>query len=146
MNVDAALSKNSDIAAVAAVARDETGMFLGASALVVEGITSPEVAEAMACREGLALASDLDLQKIRIATDCVNVVKSIHGQGMGLYSHIFREIKAGAAWYVDTQFVHEGWNSNGDAHRLVKSSIYEVIGQYVWLLIPPYGVFTNYNF
>ena len=44
MNVDVALSKNSDIAAMAAVARDETGMFLGASALVVEGITSPEVA------------------------------------------------------------------------------------------------------
>ena len=82
MNVDAALSKNSDIAAMAAVARDETGMFLGASALVVEGTTSPEVAEAMACREGLALASDLDLQKIRIATDCVNVVKNIYGQGM----------------------------------------------------------------
>jgi len=36
-----------------AVARDETGMFLGASALVVEGITSLEVAEAMACREDL---------------------------------------------------------------------------------------------
>ena len=84
MNVDAALSKNSDIAAMAAVARDETGMFLGASALVVEGTTSPEVAEAMACREGLALASDLDLQKIRIVTGCVNVVKNIHGQGMGL--------------------------------------------------------------
>jgi len=45
VNVDAALSKNSDIAAMAAVARDETGMFLGASALVVEGITSPEVAK-----------------------------------------------------------------------------------------------------
>ena len=70
VNVDAALSKNSDIAAMAAVARDETGMFLGASALVVEGITSPEVAEAMACREGLALASDLDLQKIRIHGLC----------------------------------------------------------------------------
>jgi hypothetical protein len=49
VNVNAALSKNSDIAAMAAVARDETEMFLGASALVVEGITSPEVAEAMAC-------------------------------------------------------------------------------------------------
>jgi len=77
VNVDAALSKNLDIAAMPAVARDETGMFLGASALVVEGITSPEVAEAMACWEGLALTSDMDLQKIRIATDCVNVVKNI---------------------------------------------------------------------
>ena len=144
VNVDAALSKNSDTAAVAAVARDETGMFLGASALVVEGITSPEVAEAMACREGLALASDLDLQKIRIATDCVNVVKNIYGQGMGLYGHIVMEIKAGAARFVDAQFVHESRSSNGDAHRLARSLIYEAVGRHVWLLAPPDGVCTNY--
>jgi len=144
VNVDAALSKNSDIAAMAAVARNETGMFLGASALVVEGITSPEVAEAMACREGLALASDLDLQKIRIATDCVNVVKNIYGQGMGLYGHIVMEIKAGAARFVNAQFIHESRSSNGDAHRLARSSIYEAVGRYVWLLAPPDGVCTNY--
>ena len=145
MNVDAALSKNSDIAAVATVARDEMGMFLGASALVVEGITSPEVAKAMACQEGLALASDLDLQKIRIATDCVNVVKNIYGQDMGLYGHIIMEIKAGAARFVDAQFVHEGRNSNGDAHRLGRSSIYEAVGRHVWFLAPPDRVCTNYN-
>ena len=143
VNIDAALSKNSDIAAMAAMARDETGIFLGASALVVEGITSPEVAEAMACREGLALASDLDLQKIRISTDCVNVVKNIYGQGMGLYGHIVMEIKAGAARFVDAQFIHEGRNSNGDAHRLARSSIFEAVGRHVWLLTPPDGVCTN---
>ena len=36
--------------------------------LVMEGVSSPETAEAMACREGLALAKDLALQKVRIAT------------------------------------------------------------------------------
>jgi len=120
-------------------------MFLGASALVVEGITSPEVAEAMACREGLALASDLDLQKIRIATDCVNVVKDIYEQGMRFYGHIVMENKAGAARFVDPQFVHEGRNSNGDAHRRARSSIYEAVGRHVWLLAPPDRVCTNYN-
>ena len=114
--------------------------------LVVEGTTSPEVAEAMACREGLALASDLDLQKIRIVTDCVNVVKNIYGQGMGLYGHIVIEIKAGAARFVDAQFVHESRSCNGDAHRLARSLIYEAIGRYVWLLAPPDGVCTNYIF
>jgi ribonuclease HI len=79
LNVDAALSKNSIAVALAAAARDGIGNFLGASALVVEGVSSPEVAEAMACREGLALASDLGLPKIRIATECANVVKNIYG-------------------------------------------------------------------
>ena len=121
------------------------GCFL-AHQLVVEGTTSPEVAEAMACREGLALASDLDLQKIRIVTGCVNVVKNIYGQGMGLKGHIVMEIKTGAARFVDAQLVHEGRNSNGDAHRLARSSIFEAVGRHVWLLTPPDGVCTNYFF
>jgi hypothetical protein len=38
INVDAAISKNRGLDLVAAVARDCTGNFLGASALVVEGV------------------------------------------------------------------------------------------------------------
>ena len=56
INVDVALSKNSNITAVAAIVRDSAGVFLGASAVVLEGITDAEIAEALACREGLALA------------------------------------------------------------------------------------------
>jgi len=48
----------------AAVARDEMGHFLGASAVVLEGIDKAEVGEELARREGLALASDLGLQSL----------------------------------------------------------------------------------
>ena len=41
---------------MAAIVRDSAGVFLGASAVVLEGITDAEIAEALACREGLALA------------------------------------------------------------------------------------------
>jgi hypothetical protein len=85
INVDAAIVKTSDLSAAVAVARDEAGNFLGASVLVLEGITSPEVVETIACREGLALALDLQLHKLRVACDCINAVKNIHGEGMGLY-------------------------------------------------------------
>src|SRR6185312_11339021 len=64
ISVDASLSKNSSMVAVAAVARDEAGIFQGASALVVTGVSSPEIAEALAGREGLALARDLGMQRI----------------------------------------------------------------------------------
>ncbi|KAK1697446.1 hypothetical protein QYE76_014143 [Lolium multiflorum] len=77
VNVDAALSKNGSIAAVAAVARDAAGTFLGASAVASRGITDPETMEALACREGLALATDLNLQRLRLASDCANVVRAI---------------------------------------------------------------------
>jgi hypothetical protein len=43
INVDASTSKNSALASIAAVARDDSGNFMGASAVVVYGITEPEI-------------------------------------------------------------------------------------------------------
>lgn len=140
INVDAALSKNSSTIAVAAVARDEAGIFQGASALVVAGVSSPEIAEAMAGREGLALAQDLGMQKITVASDCTSVVCNIQRPGMGLYGHIVREIKVEMASFTKVNFVHEGRNSNGDAHTLARSSIYDDVGRYVWFFNPQDGV------
>ena len=59
----------------------------------MQGISDPETAEVMACREGLALASDLMLRKVRIATDCENAVRNMRGPGMGYHGHIIRELK-----------------------------------------------------
>jgi hypothetical protein len=53
VNVDAAVSKNLRRASVAAIVRDQNGSFLGASGVVLEGITEPEIAEVIVCREGL---------------------------------------------------------------------------------------------
>jgi hypothetical protein len=65
VNVDAAISTNLRRASVAAIAHDPTDIFLGASGVVLDGITEPEIAEVMACREGLALAADLMLTSVR---------------------------------------------------------------------------------
>ena len=44
--------------------------------MVLEGIADVETAEAIACREGLALASGLTLQSIWLASDNANVIRS----------------------------------------------------------------------
>ena len=44
--------------ALAALARDEYCAFVGASAVVIGGVSDPDTAEAMAVREGLALARE----------------------------------------------------------------------------------------
>jgi hypothetical protein len=75
--VDAALSKSSNLATTAAVARDEAGVFLEASAMVTQGITDPETMEVLAFKEGLALANDLALRRVRMASDCANAVRSV---------------------------------------------------------------------
>ena len=141
INVDAALAKNTTKFTMAAVVRDEAGNFLGASALVMEGITDPEMAEAMACREGMVLTSDLVLQKFKLASDCRNVVRNLQGTAMGAYGHIIREIKARAEDFTEVRFTHEG----RDAHRLAKGSVHESFGRHVWFITPPDGVCTAVN-
>ena len=132
VNVDAAISKNSSNASAAAMAKDEVGNFLGASALVLEGCVDPETAKVVACREGLALASDLGLQTLRVASDCVNAVASIHGVGFGRYGPIILEIKPQTKSFTRVEFVHEGGRSNIDAHCLARSSINFSVGRHVW--------------
>jgi hypothetical protein len=61
INVDAAVQKQRFSGAVAAVCRGQDGVFLGASALSIQGISDPGILEAVACREALALAADLQL-------------------------------------------------------------------------------------
>ena len=91
MKVDAATSKSSSISAIAAVARDGVGGFLGASSVVLDGVTDPETLEALACREGMSLAADLVLQNFRLASDSSNAIRSLEGEGMGPYGHIVKD-------------------------------------------------------
>jgi len=94
------------------------GNYLGSSALVVEGHTDLEVMEVVACREGLALASNLGLQSFMIASDCANVVRSLLGEGFGRYGPIVREINVRRRSFIRAEFVHERQKSNVDAHLL----------------------------
>jgi hypothetical protein len=123
INVDAMLSKNTRRAAVVAIARDGEGTFLGASALVLEGLSEAEVAEALACREDLALTDDLGLQTMKVATDCANAARSIQGAGFGSYGPIILEIERTMKSFARVDVVHEGRQSNFDSHQLAKSSI-----------------------
>ena len=50
---------------------------MGASALVHQRIVDPEVMESIAYREGMALTSNLRVDGLRLASDCLNVVKCI---------------------------------------------------------------------
>jgi hypothetical protein len=49
--------------------------------------------EILACREGLALASDVGLQNFRLAYDCINVVKTIQGGSLGPAGNVIKEIR-----------------------------------------------------
>lgn len=52
INVDAVMSKNLGVVSVAAVVRDSSGTFLGASTVVSTDAMDSETLEALVCREG----------------------------------------------------------------------------------------------
>ena len=54
----------------------------------------PEPLEAMACLEGLNLASDLYVRKIIIAADCLATVNHLDKPFLGISSTIIQVIKA----------------------------------------------------
>jgi hypothetical protein len=51
--------------------------------VVFDGVTHLACLEAMSCREGIALALDLNIGPVMIATDCLEVVKGLQGKTCG---------------------------------------------------------------
>jgi hypothetical protein len=94
----------------------------------------------MACRQGLALAADLMLTAVRVASDCANAVRSMEGRNMSPYDQIMKEIQTKAHDFLLVDFVHENRKSNVDAHTLARSLISFDTGRHVWFLEPPFGI------
>jgi ribonuclease HI len=139
INVDAAVGKNQARGSVAAVVRSASGEFLGASAVVFPGCVEAEMPEALACREALALAKDIDARRIRVASDCLNVIRNIKDRSKGTYAHIIQEISKVSSGFEKASFCHERRGLNKEAHSLARSVVHEEQGRRVWFFNPPYG-------
>ena len=121
--------------AAAAISRNAAGDFLGASVLVLKGIKEPEIVEAIACREGLALAQDIQVTRVRLACNNANVISSINQGSNGVYGQIVMEIQEESKSLESVEFIHERRSTNIDAHRIARSSLYEDEGRHVWFFI-----------
>jgi ribonuclease HI len=140
LNVDAAMAKDGCGGAVGVVCRDGAGVFVGAATLTIKGISDPATLEAIACREALALASDLQLQRVTVASDCLAVVNAMKGPFAGAYSMVVQEVKARSNLLEQSFFRHENRLSNSEAHRLARFAISLSVGRQVWLVQPPDGL------
>jgi ribonuclease HI len=140
INVDGAVEKTRRRGSVGAVCRSQTGEYLGASAVVFDGITDPGCLEAMACRESLALAADLHIGEVMVASACAEMVQSLKGASMGRFSHITREIRETVQHRGGFSFRHEGRRSNEEAHTLARMATTLPVGRHVWLATLPEGL------
>jgi ribonuclease HI len=136
INVDGGFGRSGRRAAAAAICRTEQGSYLGASAIVVEGIKDPASMEALACREGLALAEDLSIARLVVASDSQNVVRDIQQHATGTYGAIIREISQRKSRFDKCTFVYERRNSNYEAHIIAKHAAELGVGRHVWLGYP----------
>jgi hypothetical protein len=138
INVDAAVKKTCKSGAIAAVCRAMNRDFLGASSVVVHGIGDPAALTAMACREALALAADLNIQKMGIASDhCLEVTNSFKGDYFGIFISVINKIKFGSCEFAEVEFVHERRTSNMKTHGLAQSSVSHGTSRHGWLLQTP---------
>lgn len=135
LHVDAAVSRSRQRSSAAAVCRDATGVYMGSSALTVQGITDAATLEAMACREALALAQDMMLHNIVVASDSKMIVADIHRASNASYSSIINEIRERSEAF-NCNFIYEGRAANVDADRLAKYSHSLDLGRHLWLMQP----------
>jgi hypothetical protein len=113
---------------------------MGSSAVVFDGITDPGCLEAMACIEAIALAEDLCRGEIMVAFDCLEVIKGLDGQFLGLLSHILKEIKDSARERGGVSFRQESRASNTEAHELARYATSLPHGRHLWLGLVPEGM------
>lgn len=100
--------------------------------MVIAGIVDVATLEAIACREGLALAEDLLLNNFVIASDSKQVINDIAKQSRGEYRAIISEINQRATSF-NCNFSFEGRASNMDGDRLAKFAHSLDQGRHVWL-------------
>ncbi|KAE8812314.1 Aspartic proteinase nepenthesin-2 [Hordeum vulgare] len=98
----------------------------------IPGVRDPPTLEALACCEALALASDLALSHVIIASDCQVVVLDIKKQIGGIYASIAKEIVDTARTFNDCTFIFEGRASNLETHSLAKHAFGLDFGRHVW--------------
>lgn len=133
INVDGGVSRQGNVGAAAAICRDKEGRFLGASAVVFDGLVDAAGLEAHACNEALALAKDLNLTHLMIASDCLEVVSNIDKGAATHYAPVLHEIKDQRKEFQHVNFKFEHRENNFEAHALAKAAPSLLVGRHIWL-------------
>jgi ribonuclease HI len=127
INVDASMAKTTTGGVVGDVCRSADGVFLDASSLTAHGITNPATMEAIACREAIALAQDLQLNRITVASDYLTVINALRQPFYGFFSMVLDEVKSNAAQLEKVTFRHENRSSNIDALMLTTWHVWQFL-------------------
>jgi hypothetical protein len=71
----------------------------------------------MAFNEALALAVDLNIPRIHVASDCLEMINNLKNEAPCKYAMILKEIAhKKTTLFQEVVFAHEHWVSNVDPH------------------------------
>jgi hypothetical protein len=88
----------------------------------------------MAFNEALALAVDLNIPRIHVASDCLEVINNLKNESPCKYGMILKEIAhKNTTLFQEVVFAHEHRVSNVDAHNLAKALSSLPEGRHIWL-------------
>jgi ribonuclease HI len=124
VNVDAAVFQAEHRMGWGAVVRDHTGSVLLACNEGVDGITAPEMAEAVAVRQALSITRDKGFQKIILMSDCLSLIQRILSseKDRSAVGIVVADIKSLATEFSTVSFKHTSRKNNVAAHLLARSS------------------------
>ncbi|CAG7910582.1 unnamed protein product, partial [Brassica rapa] len=121
---DAAYDKQSKRAGIAWIFSNGNGTHLSHGSAMLESITSPLVAEAIALRSGLLSAVELEHQKLNAFSDNLTLIRAINNdlQVKEIFG-IVKDIQRISSAFVEISFSHLSRSLNVEADRLAKLSL-----------------------
>lgn len=124
INVDAAVFTASSSSAIGVVVRNHEGRCLMACRQSFRGITSPEVAEALALRRAVILAQEEGFSRAILRSDCLSLILKVNtsDRDRSCTGPVVADIKTIASSLTSVLFVHVSRSANEVAHLLARSS------------------------
>jgi ribonuclease HI len=138
VNVDASFHCDDRAGATAAVIRDVQGKFMAASSTYYPNLSSTASAEALAMREGLALANRYGGDNVIMESDSLETVNACNGDEAwwGEESAIFADCVDLASFIDKIQYRHCPREANEVAHEIAKVCFADK-NSCNWLVEPP---------
>ena len=130
VNVDAALFTDRWQMAMGAVFRDHSGSCIAAASEPLLGFTSPELAEALALRRAVAIASSRSYVKVIFVSDCLSLIQRLNSEkpDRSPVGSVVMDIKLMVDGVSSATFRHVKRSLNEAAHILARTCDLSSVG------------------
>ncbi|XP_023907861.1 uncharacterized protein LOC112019574 [Quercus suber] len=137
INVDGASSEDGRPSNIGVIIHDSNGRVMAAMCKLLQACYPIEAVEAIAIENGILLAQEIQVSKIIIELDALNIVQSINSKQLGgEFGHILHGILLSLDHFCCWKLQHLKRDCNRDAHNLAAFARSSGTSQ-VWIGMPP---------